>query len=234
MDPGVGQALDVGPAPGDESDSEFLQGFLDDVILALDDAFNACACGGCDVIGDVASSLDVENLAAVVTGIATAVDVCQCDGGHEALREALDLTIQLGSGLGQLDQQGWRLVPGEGQLSSDGGKKTIAVGDSQWSVRPESTQRLCQLSCAEPNEDLAGESSRDLTLGQTARVCGAAELAVCSGAAGLTESFSSAMTVVAIVVTLVVAIRTPLYSHLGNESVRKNIFYGLAIVLTKS
>ena len=28
--------------------------------------------------------------------------------------------------------------------------------------------------------------------------------------------------------------RTPLYSHLGNESVRKNEFYGLAIALTKS
>ena len=30
------------------------------------------------------------------------------------------------------------------------------------------------------------------------------------------------------------AIRTPLYSHLGNESVRKIDFYGLAIALTKS
>ena len=29
-------------------------------------------------------------------------------------------------------------------------------------------------------------------------------------------------------------ITTPLYSHLGNESVRKNDFYGLAIALTKS
>ena len=29
-------------------------------------------------------------------------------------------------------------------------------------------------------------------------------------------------------------IRTPLYSHLGNESVRKIDFYGLAIALTKS
>ena len=30
------------------------------------------------------------------------------------------------------------------------------------------------------------------------------------------------------------AIWTPLYSHLGNESVRKNIFYGLTIALTKT
>ena len=33
---------------------------------------------------------------------------------------------------------------------------------------------------------------------------------------------------------LVYDITTPLYSHLGNESVRKIDFYGLAIALTKT
>ena len=162
MDPGVGQELDGGPALGDESDSEFLQGFMDDVILSLHDAFNACSCGGCDVIGDVASSLDVENLATVVTGIATAVDVCQCDGGHEALREALDLTIQLGSGLGQLDQQGWRLVPSDGQLSSGGRQSQFATA-SHGGQCDQGAPGDCASSVELGQTQISQESLRDLT-----------------------------------------------------------------------
>ena len=102
---------------------------------------------------------------------------------------ALDLTIQLGSGLGQLDQQGWRLVPSDGQLSSGGEQSQLATASGQCDQGAPSD---CASSVVLSQTQISQESSRDLTLGQTALVCGAAELTVCNSTGDLAESFCSA------------------------------------------
>ena len=92
---------------------------------------------------NLGDSLDVDNLVAIAAGIAGEILTCQCADSQGYLRGGLDLTTQLGSGLGQMDHQGRPLVPeaAHAQFAAAVGGEVIEGAGSRQQASADSERR---------------------------------------------------------------------------------------------